>query len=132
MWLCEILDVVMCKMMWLCRAIAKNDLTASCSTSIMPISHHTHRLTCPSANMPIDQHAHLPTCPLANMPISQHAHQPTCLSANMPIGHHAHQPSYQSAIMPINNHAYHQSGLLSQLLSLSACSNFDSKFPYKE
>ena len=66
MWLCEISDVVMCKKMWLCRAIAKTDLTASCPSSIMPIGHHAHWPSCPSAIMPIGHHAHRPSCQLAS------------------------------------------------------------------
>ena len=91
----------MCKKMWLCRAIAKTDLTASCPSSIMPIGHH----------------AHWPTCPLVNMPIGHHAHRQSYLSAMpikhvayiiMPIEYCAYQPLYQMTIMP-----YQQSCLCS-------------------
>ena len=109
MWLCEISDVVMCKKMWLCRAIAKTDLTASCPSSIMPIGHHAHWPSCPLAIMPIGHHAHWPTCPLVNMPIGHHAHRQSYLSPMpikhvayiiMPIEYCAYQPLYQMTIMP--------------------------------
>ena len=109
MWLCEISDVVMCKKMWLCRAIAKTDLTASCPSSIMPLGHHAHWPSCPLAIMPIGHHAHWPTCPLVNMPIGHHAHRQSYLSPMpikhvayiiMPIEYCAYQPLYQMTIMP--------------------------------
>ena len=94
----------------------------------MTIGNCAHWPSCISAIIAlIGHHAYLTSCLLAIVPIGHRAYQPSCRSAIVicsssiiPIGHNA-QPTCPSTTETIDHHAYQQSGLLSRLLSLSAC-----------
>ena len=95
-------------------------------STIEPIDHRAYRSSSLSIIEPIDHRAYRPSSLSTIKPIDHRAYQPSSLLTIEPINHRAYQPSSLSTIEPINHRAYQPSslstlGLLSRLLSLSAC-----------
>ena len=85
---------------------------------IAPINHWAYWPSSLSTIEPIDHRAYQPLSLSTIEPLDHHAHRSLSLSTNEAIDHRTYQPSSLST-----------SGLLSRILSLSACSFIDQDKP---
>jgi len=95
--------------------------------TIEPIDHRAYRPSSLSSMKPIepiDHRAYQPSSLSTIEHIDHRAYRPSSLSTIKPIDHRAYRPSSLSTIEPYRPLSRSTSGLLSRLLSLSACCLF--------
>ena len=91
-------------------------------STIRPIDHQAYWPSSLLTIKPINHRAYWPLSLSTIEPANHWAYRPSSLLTIEPIDHQAYRPSSLLTIKPINNQAYWlTSGLLSRLLSLSAC-----------